>query len=295
MNDTEATRTPLLDIDIVEYHADTTRISSTGLHYIHRSPAHYYAAYLDPKRVIKPPTPAMLMGTYIHCAILEPARFATQYCCINDKKILAELADSGVKNPRNTAKYREWVEAFKRENSDKEFIPAEEYLTVINVFDSVMSIANVAELLAGAIPEKAVLFTDPASGVACKIRPDALNTDLSDRPIIVEVKTCENASPVAFGKQALNHGYHNQAAFYVDGLAASGVAKETPLHVFLAIERDPPYACALYYTPDNVIELGRQENAVDLQIYRICRETNNWPGYSEEVTPLQFPAWVLKP
>lgn len=295
MNDTEANRTQLLEIDIAEYHAATDRISSTGLHYIHRSPAHYYAAYLDPKRIIKPPTPAMMMGTYIHCAILEPERFGTKYCCLDDVSVLLELSAAGVKNPRNTNKYRDWLEAFKRDNVDKELIPSEDYRTVTGVFNSISANPYVAELLAGAATEKAVLFTDPASGVACKIRPDALNTDLSDRSIILELKTCENASAAVFGNHARANGYHNQAAFYVDGLVASGFARQTPLHVFLAIEREPPYAHALYYTPDTVIELGRQENAVDLQTYKLCRETNTWPGYPEEVMPLQFPVWALKP
>ena len=31
-----------------EYHADTSAISASGLKLFMRSPAHYYAAYLDP-------------------------------------------------------------------------------------------------------------------------------------------------------------------------------------------------------------------------------------------------------
>ena len=65
-----------------QYHADTSAISASGLKLFMRSPAHYYAAYLDPNRVERQPTPAMRLGTATHCAILEPTRFNAEYAVI---------------------------------------------------------------------------------------------------------------------------------------------------------------------------------------------------------------------
>jgi len=43
-----------------QYHADTSAISASGLKLFARSPAHYYAAYLDPQRPERQP------GSYTH-------------------------------------------------------------------------------------------------------------------------------------------------------------------------------------------------------------------------------------
>ena len=61
------------------YHGDTTRISKSGLDLIAKSPAHYWSRYLDPNREKKEPTAAMLLGTAVHFAILEPEEFGRRY------------------------------------------------------------------------------------------------------------------------------------------------------------------------------------------------------------------------
>ena len=283
----------LLEMSNTAYHADTARISASGLKYIHRSPAHFYAQFLDPNRVIKPPTPAMLLGTYVHCAILEPERFAKKYVCADDTDICAQIVEGGAKSPRSTGEYKRWLDDFKKSAYGKEIIAQEDYNTCTAMRNAVWELRHVAKLLEGAVTEKSILFIDEGSGAACKARPDAIK-HLNGRPVIIEVKTCENASPAVFGRQVVNYGYHNQAAFYIDGFMAMGMSDVAPLFVFLAIEKEPPYASALYYSPDDVLALGRSENAADLRTYSECLRTGRWPGYADVIRPLQFPQWALK-
>ena len=40
---------------------------------------HYYAKYLAPDRIRNEPTPAMIMGSAVHSAVLEPDLFPTEY------------------------------------------------------------------------------------------------------------------------------------------------------------------------------------------------------------------------
>ena len=72
------------------------------------------------------------------------------------------------------------------------------------------------------------------------------------------------------------------------------MADELPAHIFLAIEKEPPYAAAMYLTPENVLALGRAENLIDLKTYVKCLQTGVWHGYADKVEPLQFPAWALQ-
>ena len=89
-----------------DYHADTSAISASGLKLFRRSPAHHYAAYLDPNRIERKPTAAMKLGTATHCAILEPERFNGEYTVVMPegldrhttagKQAYADLLASGV-------------------------------------------------------------------------------------------------------------------------------------------------------------------------------------------------------
>ena len=273
------------------YHSDTQRIGSTGLKLLHRSPSHYYAQYLDPNRISKPPTPAMLLGIYTHCAILEPARFWDQYVCVDDAEICKSI---NAKNPRATVEYRRWYAEWSKSVNGKEVIASDDYKTIIAMRDAVWSNSNAATLLDGIVAERSIYFTDKRTGALCKARPDGIRLGLVQRPVILEIKTCENASPEAFGRQAFNYRYHSQAAFYVDGYIAAGISEELPIHITIAVEKEPPYAIALYLTPDNVLEIGRHENAKDLEIYVNCLRSGSWHGYDTAIVPLQLPTWALR-
>jgi len=234
----------------------------------------------------------MKFGRMVHCCILESNVFYSKYIRIDDVGICEELLNGGVKNPRSTKGYRIWLEEFKQDNVDKEIVPLDDYNKAVAISNAVFSHSYASKLLDGIEAEKSIFFTDPETGAMCKARPDGINTTSIETPIILELKTCENASPEAFGRSAFNLGYHNQAAFYVDGYNI--VFGKKPLHVFIAVEREPPYACALYYTPDEVLYMGSRENAADLRKYVDSLSTGAWKGYDETVTPLQFPAWAIR-
>jgi len=243
----------LLNISIEKYHADTKRISSSGLRLIHRSPAHYYAAYLDPDRKIPEPTPEMLLGTYTHCAVFEPDRFSKEH------------KDMGI-TPENLKK----IEGMRK---------------------SVMNHPLIKILLGGydgIAAEKTIYFTDTESGARCKMRPDGIKTYPDGYSVIIELKTCQNALPDAFGQQALKYGYYNQAAFYVNGYMAAGLSDNRLEHLFIAVENTPPYACTTYITPEYLIQQGSRENVDDLKTYVKCLKTRNWPGY-DSVMELNSP------
>ena len=82
-----------------DYHADTSAISASGLKLFMRSPAHYYATYLDPNRIERSPTPAMRVGTATHCAILEPERFSAEYIALPEGLDRRKEGEAGICRP----------------------------------------------------------------------------------------------------------------------------------------------------------------------------------------------------
>ena len=57
-----------------DYHRHSA-ISKSGLDVVAKSPLHYWARYLDPKREVPEPTAAMRIGTALHTLVLEQDQF----------------------------------------------------------------------------------------------------------------------------------------------------------------------------------------------------------------------------
>lgn len=250
-----------------EYHADTSAISASGLKLFMRSPAHYYAAYLDPNRVERQPTAAMKLGTATHCAILEPTEFSKRYMLrpdhinarTNDGKAeLAAIAASGIEilTPDDYAQIMRMAESFRRHPVTRD--------------------------LFGQMYQTEQTFYAEINGVRCKCRPDFLAEG-----IMMDVKTCRDASAEGFGKQAWNLGYHIQEAFY-------RLVKPTNRFLFGAVESEYPHLVQYHESPDELIEYA--ENLIDeaLASYANCLKNNVWPGYSNVIEPLQVPGYARR-
>lgn len=272
-----------------QYHADTTHISKSGVCLVNKTPANYYHAYLNPLRKPRQETPAMRIGSAVHCAVLEPQLFESQYGHFDDT---AKIEEIGGGNPRGTKVYKEWKENFFRENTDKIFLTDAEMELCNNVRDAVLAHPTAARLLnAPGKVEQTFLFNEPVSGAPCKIRPDRYS-ELDGDVYIVDLKTTEDASPDQFARSAYNYKYDVQAPFYLDGFEyATGVRPEA--FVFIAVEKEAPYNVAVYFAPDEMLELGRKKYRAGCQTYAECLATGVWPGYDTDVKTLKLPAYAF--
>lgn len=252
-------------------------ISKSGLDLIARSPLHYWSKYLDPQREQHEPTPAMMLGTAIHSAVLEPELFASDYLVMP-------------KFDRRTKDGKADFEAFMAEAEGKTIISADDYAACVDIQRNVRTHPAAQTLMKDGEPELSVFWTDEETGVLCKCRPDWMNYNLN---VIVDVKSTEDASPEGFQRSIAKYGYHVQAAWYLDGFkAATGYAPKA--FVFAAIEKKRPYATAFYYADAEMIELGRILYRERLNTYAECLKRNLWPGYPQQLQEISLPAWVLR-
>jgi len=142
-----------------------------------------------------------------------------------------------------------------------------------------------AGLLQGGKAEQSFYAIDKETGELIKCRTDYLAGD-----IIVDVKTTDDASPAGFGKSAANYRYPLQVAWYHDVLDAAFV--EHPAHwVFLAVEKEPPYAIGLYFAQPEDIVRARPAGRRDFLRIVEHKRSGEWPDYGVEALPLQLPSW----
>jgi len=175
--------------------------------------------------------------------------------------------------------------------SGKLLLTSGDYDGVCAIRDVIHSDPWLNSIITGGKPmvEASAYFVDDVTGELCRVRPDLYREDLG---VMLDVKSSQSAHPDAFARSVINYGYHAQEAFYSDGLTSHN--KPLDGFVFLAFEKKPPYAFAIYELPPAIVEEGRIMMRKALDTYHTCRETNSWPSYGGGVQALEFKRWAYR-
>jgi len=143
------------------------------------------------------------------------------------------------------------------------------------------------------LPEQSLFWEHERTGIPLRARLDWLPEMKSGRPIIADYKTADSAEPAKFAKAVADYSYHQQHAWYADGLAALYGA--LPSFIFVVQEKTPPYLVSVVELEPEAVRIGRARNERAIDIYRHCVKTGDWPGYTDtEPAPIMLPAWADK-
>lgn len=252
------------------------RVHWSKLKLMAKSPAHYRHALLEKEE----DTDAKLLGRVTHLAIFEPERF---------------LSDVVVWEDRRAGKAWERFEA-EHKAAGREVITQKQYDCARSVATAVRADKIAAPFVSGGISELTVLWThvvpplggDPGYSIDMKSRLDFV----ADVGALVDVKTCDDASPEGFGKTAWGYRYDAQAALYQDAyFAATG--RLLP-YVIVAVEKSAPHVVNVAHVAKEQLARGRRDYRSYLDRLALCQRTNSWPGYGTEPGVLQLPPWATR-
>lgn len=221
-------------------------------------------------------TDALRFGRALHCAALEPARFAERYLVAPD-----------VDRRTNVGKAA-WAQ-FQREAAGREVLSQSDR-DRIDAMAAVAAAHPAVRWLAAEAGHSEVsgFWTDPATGVACRMRLDRYLT----RGIILDLKGAKDASPEGFARAVHNYGYHMQEAHYRAGCEVLGLPVEA--WVFVAQETEPPYAVAAYTLDPAAVQLAHEERARVLQRVADAQKVGRFPAYSDDILPINLPAYAYR-
>jgi hypothetical protein len=271
-------KTGVLDLPMPDYLA-SHGVSQSMLKLFARSPAHLRYAIEHPE----PDTPDQKIGTIAHVAVFEPDRLET--CCyVKPANYQHHKTAEWRKWNGNATECRDWIAA----RQDRPIISQDAYTDVLGLRNAVFRHPAAALALKNAGKAEQSLFVeDPETGLQLKCRADFLvgNSD-------VDLKTCVDASPAGFAKAVANYGYDIQAAMTLDICALLGLGIEH--FIFIAAEKEPPYAVGVYELDSRAIEIGRNKYRRLLNRYLECVTTDKWPAYSANIEYLSLPAWAEK-
>jgi hypothetical protein len=243
-----------------EYHADPA-ISASHLHAISRSPQTYYKRFIDPNRPASKSTPALILGSFVHTAVLEPDTVAERY---------AIRFDGAGSTARNNELIDKGIEPVTQAQWDQAHA----------MCDAVRNHPEAAWLLSDGKAEQSVWWHDEQFDLRCKCRPDWWNGD-----IVIDLKTTKDASQREFAKSVANFRYHVQQMHYLRGTNAARF-------IFIAVEKEYPFAVGVYELDNDACGVGEELRQRDMQRIKTCKKRDEWPGYSNDISTLSLPRYA---
>lgn len=235
-------------------------LSASALNAFNKSPNHYLA-YVA--REIEP-TPAMIFGSALHCAVLESSEFDSRYA-------VAPKVDR-----RTKAGKEEWSE-FQSANEGKEIISAQDMEQIARLYNRIHEEETAADLL-----NRSISFEEMKEGTIQGFKFKGI-ADARGEGFIVDLKTTTDSSPEKFARSAHSFGYHLQAAAY---RSLFGVED----FFWIAIEKDSPSNVMVYRQSDRAKRMSDEylRNSIDR-----FKAWDGSPGsYGSGMMDLDLPAWA---
>jgi hypothetical protein len=130
-------------------------------------------------------------------------------------------------------------------------------------------------------------------GAWCRGMLDMLS---KDRRTVLDLKTTNlSAEPSTASRTLFSMSYHFKAAFYergLDVLDPENIGRRRFL--FLFIEAEPPYECALIVPDEAAMTIARKQVTAAIALWQRCMESDQWPGYPAGVHMATLPSWLEK-
>ena len=282
-------------------------LSASGMKDLAISPLRFWHLHVDPERPKPIRTPAMEFGSALHCAILEPEKFARRYCqkispgdfevCLVTVEDIRKWVTDNGGTPKGASKSKLIDQAqaidpavpifdvLKYEHDDKNSSKVQfgrdDWERLHGAIDVLKSEPKLAEILSHEDGETERAYFVEHDGINLKARMDFVSPDVT-----LDIKTFTARPGETIDKAVTNaiwfRRYYIQAFTYslvrsiADGFDS---AEAAPPFVFAFVESDPPYETRLRVMrptlagqPNLLWERARMEVAAMVQLYRDLKE-----------------------
>lgn len=265
MTDTQT----IAPLTAAEYHA-TPGLSNSGMKDLAVSPLRFWFRHVNPNRELEQPTPEMILGTALHCAVLEPDQFDARYACeLNPPADALDtidemrqwLKDHG-RTPKGTLK-KDIVfqvleadpnaciisvqkELHLKANAGKIILPIDAWNRVSGMTEALVTEPRIDELLKEGRAEVPLFAQDADTGAPLKCKLDWMTKSRT-----VDLKTFTQKRGKSIDKSVTEaiwyEGYLRQAWFYsmmralVDGDKKASGPQTAPEFVIAFVESDEPH------------------------------------------------------
>jgi hypothetical protein len=215
-------------------------------------------------------TPAMILGSAFHAMLLEPEK---------NLVVNSELSRRGSKA---------WKEQEELLQDDQILLPEGEFRQCQEMRQGCLQNKMARNLLANEdlLAEYSFIAECPETGLELKCRPDGL---LKEAGIVIDLKSCLDASYRGFDKAVRNYRYDLQECFYRYVLKLCGYP--TTNFIFIATEKNS-YATACYEMSDKYNKYAEDEMFKTLRKIKVAQDTNTFDTGWPELDTINLPAYL---
>lgn len=277
-------------ININDYHADSEYLSSSSLKEAAKSLKHF-KHYLDTKD--KERKSHFDFGNAFELALMDAMNKTTEF---ENEVLVFDEAERPEKSKNFGSKENsEWKT--KILNTRKYVINkvgAESVETMNLMLGSCWQDQTIQGLLRNTDYQKSLFWTDKETGIKLKTRPDVCKVN---KCVVIDIKTCKDASPGNFGKDAANFNYPIQAALQMRGCIESGLMPVVNKYYWIAVEKVAPFNAQIYEFEIQEWDWAYMRLDYYLRLIKQAREENKWVGYSQQsdnkwgIMPIKLPLW----
>jgi|SRR6266850_373734 len=287
------------DMSEQDYRA-ASGLSNSMLKDLEVSPLRFWFRHVNHNPPMEEPSPYLIFGEALHCAVLEPGAFTSRY--------VQELDQADYPNVLDTVpKIREWIKSKGKEakgqlkadvkkcarlidpniqfwddieqahidaNHGKEMLSKDFYTRVNGCAESLLSEPVVRELLKEGHPEVSVFARDPETGVLLKSRMDWV-TPSGTIPDLKTFTQKRGASiEKSIGDAIFYEKYHRQGWFYKYVASLQKNAPDRLRYINIFVESDPPHDVRIKELKAGNIywEIARAEMQGLIRLYADCLE-----------------------
>lgn len=267
-----------------DYHA-VDAFSASGMKHLARSPWHWK------NRVEVAQSRAMLCGSLVHCAQLEPRALAERYVVVpEDAPRRPSVTQWKAKNPSaDSVAAMDWWRTFEASNTRRAIVQAADYATTQKQLEAIQACEELRESFSSGDSEVSMFWTDPETGVYCKARPDHI-TQRRGRVQMLDLKSMADDTPAGVQRALGRLGLYRQEAHYRRGYQ---VITGQPVEdfVFAVVSSAPPILATPYRLVDDALQQGLEEVADLLREFAQCQRSGVWPAYKPDQRMIDLPAW----
>lgn len=176
---------------------------------------------------------------------------------------------------------KEW-EAFQAEHAGALILTGKDFAKAEAMAEAVRANSLAMEVLFDdeAVHEQTVFWK--MLGRSCAGTPDVRAPGY-----VAELKTSVSAQPERFRWQVLRMHYHAALAWYMQGVALSGLGQPQAAYI-VAVESSPPHPVTVHRLTPRTLDIGAR--LVRLWFERLvgCEASGEWPGYAQSILELDL-------
>lgn len=241
-------------------------------------------------------SPAMKLGTALHCAVFEPAEFPKRWVVAG--RCAASVKSTGLPCGSQGSlfdgidwycKVRGHATPTASEKVEGVEIVTLEQLEVVRAAAAAIADHKVASrILSGGLPEHELEWQNPETGILCRGRLDYLKPRE-----VVDLKSTVEETLWGIRRKCATMAYHAQLAWYHDGAIAAGrLQPDAQLPALVAVQTVEPYDVAVFRMNKADYEAGQICYRDLLLKFRDCQITDDWYGIARDVQPMNLPDWA---